>query len=476
MSQWVFWLGAGAHLFFGGWSAAHALLNKRDPRAALGWSTTCLLIPLGGPIAYLLFGINRVRRRARRLSSGRIERDTQTADMRPAHSGGSSGDAEFVRFTRCADGITRRPIVGGNAVAALHNGEEAYPAMLADIRAAQRRVWLAAYIFDTDNSGIEFVSALHEATERGIDVRVLVDGFGQLSSLPRITSKLRRANISYAQFLPPRVFPPMLSFNLRNHRKILVVDDTIAYVGGMNISDRHVTDSRGKRDVIDMHFRMQGSIATQLAEIFREDWLFAFGENLESDPLESEPIASQGPIRCRVVTDGPDRDLDKLAMLIQAVTASAEHSLKIMTPYFLPGRGLIAALKSAALRGIEVSVILPIKSDLPYMVWATRNMLWELLQWGVHIYYQPPPFVHTKLIVADDKYALVGSANIDARSLRLNFEIVAEIFDEAFSRELALHFDRTMARSRSITLEEVDGRPLLLRLRDSIAWLFSPYL
>jgi cardiolipin synthase len=450
----LYWIGGGTQLFFGVWSATHALLNKRDPRAAFGWSLTCLLIPLGGPFAYLLFGINRVRRRAKRLSGERGE------------SVGSETRAD------------RRPVVGGNAITSLYNGDQAYPAMLADIAASQRRVWLATYIFDTDATGMLFVHALQQARERGVDVRVLVDGFGQLSSFPRVTSKLKAARISHARFLPPRLFPPLLSFNLRNHRKILVVDDDVAYIGGMNISARHVADENGQRKVDDMHFRMRGTIGAQLAEIFHEDWQFAGGEALTAPetPAGSDRDTANTPIRCRTVTDGPDRDLDKLALLIQTIAASTKRSLKIMTPYFLPGRELIGALKSAAARGIDVTVILPAKSDLPYMTWATRKMLWELLQRGVQFYYQPPPFVHTKLIVADDGYALIGSANIDARSLRLNFEIVAEIFDEPFSRELALHFDRTVERSQRVTLEEMDGRSLLMRLRDAIAWLFSPYL
>ena len=475
MSQWIIWFGGALHLFFGIWGASHALLHKRNPRAALSWCATCLFIPLGGPLFYLLFGINRVRRRAKRLSTERLAAHTE---LHPEQTPPAAYAEEFGRFERCARRITRHPVVGSNRVTPLHNGEEAYPAMLADIAAAKRRVWLAAYIFDTDTSGRQFIDELRQATERGVEVRVLIDGFGQLSSLRRVTGRLTSAGIPNVQFLPPRLFPPLLWFNLRNHRKILVVDDDISYTGGMNISDRHVANKRGKRNVVDLHFRMTGPISRQLAEIFRDDWRFASGEDLASEQTNPTDIsaAQHTPILCRTLTDGPDRDLDNLSMLIQSVAASAERSLKIMTPYFLPGRELIAAFKSAAMRGTEVSVILPIKSDLPYMTWATRNMLWELLEWGVHIYYQPAPFVHSKLIVADDEYALVGSANIDARSLRLNFEIVTEIFDKSFSQALAQHFDETLSRSRRITLEEVDGRSLLPRLRDSIAWLFSPYL
>ena len=147
-----------------------------------------------------------------------------------------------------------------------------------------------------------------------------------------------------------------------------------------------------------------------------------------------------------------------------------------MTPYFLPSRELIAAIKIAALRGVEVSVVLPYKSNLPFVQWATENLLWELLQRGVKFYYQPPPFVHTKLFIVDDYYAHIGSANIDPRSLRLNFELNIEIYDKPFTRILAAYMQESIQRSRQISLEMVDKRPLAVRIRDAIAWLFSPYL
>ena len=146
-----------------------------------------------------------------------------------------------------------------------------------------------------------------------------------------------------------------------------------------------------------------------------------------------------------------------------------------MTPYFLPPREMIGALQSAALRGVEVNIVLPAHNNLPFVHWATRNMLWELLLYGVNVYYQPPPFAHTKLFVLDDYYTLIGSANLDPRSLRLNFEVVLEIYEEELGQSMSRHVRSTIAESRKVTLSEVDGRPLPERFRDSLCWLFSPY-
>lgn len=204
-----------------------------------------------------------------------------------------------------------------------------------------------------------------------------------------------------------------------------------------------------------------------------EDWLFVAGEAL---PLPSRFPVSAGSSFCRVISDGPDEQMGKLYMILSGVISSAQHSIRIMTPYFLPPRGILTALQTAALRGVKVEIILPGKNDIRFVHWATRNMLWELLEYDAHIYYQPPPFAHTKLILVDDRYIQAGSANIDSRSLRLNFELNVEIYDQILAANLKDYFEELRGRCRKVTLKELDSRPLLKRLRDAFAWLFSSYL
>jgi cardiolipin synthase A/B len=183
-----------------------------------------------------------------------------------------------------------------------------------------------------------------------------------------------------------------------------------------------------------------------------------------------------GGALCRAVADGPAAGLDRLTALLTGAIGSARRRVAIMTPYFVPPRELISPLLAAALAGVDVAVILPERNNLPYVHRAARHMLWELLERGVHIYYQPPPFVHSKLFYIDDHYALIGSSNFDSRSLRLNFEMNVEVYDRDTVSNLAAHFEATRARSRRVTLAEVDGRPFLTRTIDGFAWLFSPYL
>ncbi len=459
-------------------SAGHALISKRDPKGALGWIAVCLMFPFVGPFLYFLFGINRVQTRAKKLHRS-LSSQTYFDYERQRDEEGFAVPSlevtpEFIELSRVSDIITKRPLVGGNRVELLHNGEQAYPAMLETIEGAQHTLFLTTYIFRTDNTGRQFIEALARAAERGVDVRVMIDGIGEMYSIPRAGKLLKKRGVRVARFLPPRLLPPILHVNLRNHRKIMVADRRIAFTGGMNISAHHLAEKKENSfRVIDTHFRLTGPIVTQIEEVFIEDWGFITGEYMETQPC---PPVDTGTAICRTIVEGPNEDLDKLSMILLGAISSARRSISIMTPYFIPTRGLLAALQAAALRGIHVTVILPSRNNLPLIHWATRNLLWELLQWGVYIYYQPPPFVHTKLVLIDNHYLQIGSANIDPRSLRLNFELAVEVYDRAFAKILAEHFENIRVQSRPVSLQEMDSRSLPARVRDSLAWLFSPYL
>jgi cardiolipin synthase len=452
-------------------SAGHALLTKRDPRAALGWIAACVLFPLVGPLLYFAFGINRIRMRAQKLvatgADGAVERIEDTVPA-PGVPG------ELSQLERVGWALTGVPLSTGNRVELLHNGEAAFPAMLAAIERAREEIVLATYIFETNDTGRRFVDALAAARDRGVRVVVLIDGIGELYSFPWAARLLRKRDVRVLRFLPPRLLPPRLQINLRNHRKVLVVDGETAFTGGMNIGDRYLAErSENPRRVVDVHARVTGPVVHHLRRAFVEDWRWVSGETL---PEIAPTTGPTGAASCRVIADGPSEDLEKIAMLLVAAISVATRRVCIMTPYFLPPRSLITALQAASLRGVEVRVVLPEKNNLPYVHWATRKMLWELLGRGVRVYLQPPPFVHTKLFRIDDDYVLLGSANIDPRSLRLNFELVLEAYDAELAADVGRHFDAVVARSRQITLKEMDDRATLAKLRDAAAWLASPYL
>jgi cardiolipin synthase len=459
--------------------AGHALLYKRDPRAAFGWIAVCLMFPLVGPLLYFLFGVNRVQTRARELSARypfrlvgyeRGESRSGVPVVEPTRL-----PAQWQPLGRISGHLLQRPLLEGNDLEPLHNGEETYPAMLAAIEAAETRVWLATYIFETNFTGRRFIDALARAQARGVDVRVLLDGVGELYSLPWAGTLLRQSDVRVARFMRPRIWPPQFHVNLRNHRKILLVDADVAFVGGMNIGDRHLAaDETNAGRVIDVQFRLRGPVVSQVAEIFAEDWRFSTGE-LTQPPSPSE-VGTFGDHVCRAFSDGPNEDLDRLALIMAGTISAARERIDIMTPYFIPSPSFISALEAAWLRGVRITILLPERSNLKVVHWATRNMLWQLLHMGIEVRYQPPPFVHTKLFSIDGHYTIIGSANIDPRSLRLNFELSVEVFSESFAQRVQAHCDEVSARSRPVTLQEVDDRSLPVRVRDAVCWLFSPYL
>jgi cardiolipin synthase len=302
----------------------------------------------------------------------------------------------------------------------------------------------------------------------------LVDAMGERYSFPPARRLLRRSGVRIARFLPPSLSERGIHINLRNHRKLLIVDGLVGFTGGMNIGDRHLANKNNPRRVVDIHFRVEGPVVGQMQEAFFEDWQFTTGEPVAGiDYPDAVPGAEAF---CRGISDGPNEDFEQLTWLLVGALNCARRRVRIMTPYLIPDRSLITAINAAALRGVTVEIMLPEKNNLPYVAWATRAYLWELLQYGTRIYYQPSPFVHSKFLLVDDAYALVGSANLDPRSLRLNFEFCLEVYDRRLNDTLARHFDTLHGLSREVFKEELDVRPLPLKLRDAFAKLFSPYL
>jgi cardiolipin synthase len=458
-------------------AACHALLKKRDPRSALGWVAICLAFPFLGPFLYWSMGINRISRRAQRwLESGRrlVGRDTFQAMQAAESTISLPPDAgHLAELRHLVDRVAPSPLTAANRIVPLENGEQAYPAMLDAIAGAGDSIHLSTYIFDGDNIGHRFVQALKDAAVRGVEVRVIVDGLGEKYSHPTARKLLRDSRVKIVRFLP---FRQGGRLNLRNHRKMLVVDGRSCFTGGMNIGDRHLVERAGKpAPVKDMQFQVEGPVVAELQKVFLEDWYFVTGELLD-DMRFFPPLDASGKALVRAVDDGPDKETRKLHWIILGALSCAKKRVQIMTPYFIPDRAIISALATTAMRGVEVTIILPVKNNLPYMHWATRSYLWELLQCDIRVFYQPPPFVHTKLFLVDDLWSLIGSANLDTRSLRLNFELNLEVYDRECTGLLSKYFAAALAGSRAITLEEADGRSLPEKLRDGTAKLFSPYL
>jgi cardiolipin synthase len=455
-------------------ASCHALLHKRDPRAATLWIGIVWLIPVLGPFLYIAMGVNRIRRRAVLLGVHKTVGHPVPDDLGEPENAG----AEHLKMlSRVVGRVVERPLTPGNKIQPLINGDETFPAILAAIESAKKSVSLVSYIFDNDPTGMQFVAALERAVRRGVKVRVLVDAAGTRYSWPPITHKLRQAKIPFAKFLPSSLLQPwrVATINLRNHRKVLVVDGRIAFTGGMNIRHGNVLAARPKSPVQDLHFRVEGPVVTRLQEAFVNDWAFTTREILDGE-LWFPELKESGNVIARVITDGPDADYDKLRWTLLAALTEAQTSIQILTPYFLPDIALVTALNLAALRGVRVDIMLPAENNLPFVHWASRSLWWQVLERGCHIWLTPPPFDHSKLMIVDGHWVFLGSANWDARSLRLNFEMNVECYGREFANEMELVLQKKLRGAHEVTLAEVDARTIPGKLRDAFARLFSPYL
>ena len=463
-----FWgeLAALAHIAIAAAVTVHVLLYKRNVGTSISWMGIAWLSPFVGGVLYYALGVNRVKRRALRL---RRERSHMflVDEVAP-----DAPEAKPLTPLEYAIGrLTGLSAEAGNKVSLLRNGDDTYPAMLAAIDAAEKSVGIASYIFRDDDAGLPFIQALIRAHRRGVQVRVLIDGIGGGYFWSGTWDRLHEAGVPVDRFLHSYVPWKTPFLNLRNHRKLLVVDGRIAFTGGINIGHENLLATHPPHPVRDTHFRLEGPIVEQLTEAFADDWLYETGERL-LDEAWFPKLAPVGDAVARVITSGPDEDLEQIEFAILHAISCARRSIRIATPYFLPPDLLTTALGLAAMRGVGVDILVPEQSNHRVLDWARRVALRQLVEAGCRVWLLPAPFDHSKLMPVDDAWSLIGSANWDIRSFRLNFELNVEIHDEAFARMLA----EVTPTGRPLTLQEINGDAFALRLRNNAARLLQPYL
>ena len=476
LSSWH-WFSGAAIVALDLFATAHVILNKRDTQAAIGWAGLIWFAPGVGAILYYLFGINRVERKAKRLRRRRPSRLPGTSTAPPDSPDAIPlAAAHLTPHVRLVRALTGAPLLGGNVVRPLRTGTEAYAEMLRAIDGAAHTVALSTYIFDNDAAGKRFIDALGRAAGRGVAVRVLIDDIGVRYSWPwTVVGPLRRVGVQVARFLP-QFYPWYFAYaNLRSHRKILVVDGTVGFTGGMNIRAGHDPHLNPKSAVVDLHFRLDGPVVAHLRETFADDWEFCTRTAL-SGAGWFPVLAACGSTLARGVRTGPDDDFKRLRAVFLGGLAAARSSVRIVTPYFLPDEALIAGLNVAALRGVRVDIVLPARNNLRLVHWACMGQLGQVLEHGCRAWFAPPPFAHTKLMIVDRTWVLFGSSNWDPRSLRLNFEFDVECYDPALAGLLDDEVAQTVGRSREVTPAKLRGRSLPAKLRDGAARLLTPYL
>lgn len=460
-------------------ASTHAILTKRDIRAAIGWSGIIWLTPIFGSLLYIMFGVNRIARRAQVLRARQPQPRTSRGAIVESldsmrESLGPQGE-NLESLAKLVGDVTELPLLAGNRIEPLVNGCVAYPAMIEAIDQAEVSINLSTYIFDNDASGALFRDALGRAVRRGVDVKVLIDDVGRRYSWSTIVPSLRAEGITVASFLPTFVPYSFRYSNLRSHRKLLVVDGRIGFTGGMNIRHGHTLEATCVHPIQDLHFRLEGPVVGQMQETFALDWGFCTSEVL-SGCKWFPPLEQSGPAFARGIPHGPDEDFDELRMVLLGAIACAQRSIMIVSPYFIPDDTLLSALNVASLRGIEIDIVVPRENNLTFVQWAMTPTIRQLLDYPIRVWQSAPPFDHSKIFVIDGVWSLIGSANWDARSLRLNFEFNIEAYDRQLASMLEALVRDKIRQSTPLTAADIDARPFLLRLRDGVARLASPYL
>jgi cardiolipin synthase len=442
----------------------HTLLHKRDVSAAIAWIGMAWLAPVVGALLYVGFGVSRIKVRARKLRP-----PNPAADSPPI---GDKVSTDPIEGLKVAVGrITGQEMANARVVAILDSGDQGYPQMLSAIDGAAVSISLCTFIFRADGLGEQFIAALARAQRRGVDVRVLIDGFGGGFLLSPAYHRLRAQGVPAARFLHSLLPWQMPYLDLRLHKKCLVVDGATAFVGGLNIGAENITATHPKSAVRDSHFRLEGKIVRQIEHQFDDDWVFT---TRAKPPAPKPSNAPQTSAPARAIVSGPDQEAERLVLVLLSAVAAARNSIRIATPYFVPDEQLVTALQLAALRGVLVNIVLPAKNNHRLVGWATPPHVRPLLHAGCNLWLSPPPFDHSKLMTIDDQWSLIGSANWDMRSLRLNFEMTVEIYDRDFAAALAGRIDARCVHR--LTLADIDGRPFLYKLRDAAARLTMPYI
>ncbi len=452
------------------------VMQKRSPVSTMSWILSLALLPFAGFVIYYFLGPQRLKKqRIRRLRSRVGERSgADQAMLRDAAARAPDALRQMAVLGTAACGI---PVSSASSVQLLSGGVQAFDSIFDAIRKARDHVHLEYYIFEPDRIGTALRDLLAQKAGQGVVVRLLVDALGSKRLGRRFLAPLVAAGASIALFHDTRIGRRLRPVtNYRTHRKIVVCDGLVGFTGGVNITDEE--DMRTRKDAYhDVHLRIEGSAVRWLQTTFLEDWAYTTGEypgNAAGAAGKLAPQVPYGSIPVQIVTSGPDNALEAIhRMHIAAIDASTRRAW-LTTPYFIPGEPALMALTSAALRGVDVRVLVPRRSDSLIVSAAARSYFDELIAAGVKVWEYKARMLHSKTLVVDDHCAMAGTANFDNRSFRLNFEVMAVVYGPALAGPLAAQFETDLRSAAPVPADR--KQRFLMRLADASARLFSPLL
>jgi cardiolipin synthase A/B len=467
------------------------LMTKSDSTSAVAWCLLIIFLPLVGAALLYLLGyqhVDRPLRRKRRhklLYKSGAPRTAADSETPPQGSGElmlDDGGEVYREMHLVASRSGAYPLTLGNKMDIYFEGQSAFDAMLAAIKGAKHHIHILTFIFQYDQLGREVLALLTQKAKEGVEVRLLYDAMGSLRLKLKRLQDLLAAGGKAMPFMPVSLWRRRMQVNLRNHRKILVVDGQVGFVGGLNVGDEYLGRVERFGFWRDTHMRLEGPAVADLQRVFAEDWDFASGEQLsrandmEAEKLYFQPRQGDGPYPVQIIESGPDRDVKGIREVYFAAILKARKHVWIASPYFVPDNGLLDAIRLAGRLGLDVRFLGQNYPDKWLAQFAARYYWGEVLPAGVKVYQYTKGMMHSKVVMVDGIFASVGTANLDNRSLHLNFEVNALLYSQTAVAELEAAFERDLKDAILLDRQVYARRPFPGRLLENACRMFSPVL
>lgn len=457
--------------------------ERRDPRIVWAWLLVLNLIPIIGFILYLLIGMDFYKNKLFRVKE--IEDEMRKVALKQEKLiNDNKLNYKQPKLVKYEDlilynlEVSDAVLTNNNAIKIISDGTEKFQELINDIKNAKEYIHIQYYIIQKDDVWFEISRELIKKAQEGVRVRVLFDGMGSRRMGRERWDMLRKCGISVGEFFPPTLGRLHLRINYRNHRKIVVIDGRIGYLGGFNIGREYLGQVKKYGYWRDTHMRIEGTAVTTLAVRFALDWNYATTENLfqENQSFKVPEYMEKGESAIQIVSSGPDSTYQQIRDNYLRLIHKATKHIYVQTPYFVPDESILTALQVAAKSGVDVRIMIPCKPDHPIVYWATFSYIGELLEAGAKCYVYNNGFLHAKVLTVDSQVCCCGTANMDIRSFKLNFEVNAVIYDEIVSGEMEGLFHKDLECSSEVTLEEYGQRTLWIRYKEGFSRLFSPVL
>ncbi len=469
----LFWIGASVYVILVVSMVFIVLLENRQPEKTIAWVVAIVLLPVIGPIAFIFFG--QTIKRTRYINRHRYFQITSSMLQRDLRERRLNLPKKYAQLIELNENSSWAFLADNNKVELLTSGNTFLQALLRAIYQARHHIHIETYIIEDDAVGHLVRDALIDKVKEGVTVRLMYDDVGCWNVSDRFFRTMTDAGIEVLPFMPVR-FPSLShKINYRNHRKIIVIDGNIGFIGGMNLALRYV--STRERVWRDMQLQVRGNVVGRLQRIFLVDWQFLRGEEQEMQMnglFTSPQPVPQNSALMQIVSSYPVSPYPEIMFALCHAINLATRYVYVQTPYFMPTEPVIQALQTAALAGIDVRVMIPMKPDGIMLRWANDSYVEDLLKAGVKVYMMTDGFLHSKTMVIDDDWCSVGSANMDFRSFDNNFEANALIYDEACAKKVRKVFENDMTHCNEIELEEWNKRPMRRKIQESLTRLFSP--